>query len=150
MNIKLNDENQLVHLLNFISTGICSLIALKFLIYEFKQMWSSTKFSSYFEDLWNINDLSLCIFLFIYSAFSIGSYVELQSTAMKSVKCLIVITLFVKTIFYLRIFETFSFLVDMLLNVLKELKSFMIFFMIVIFAFSCLILVLLPESSADY
>lgn len=150
MNIKLNDENQLVHLLNFISTVICSIIALKFLIYEFKQMWSSTKFSSYFEDLWNINDLSLCIFLFIYSAFSIGSYVELQSTAMKSVKCLIVITLFVKTIFYLRIFETFSFLVDMLLNVLKELKSFMIFFMIVIFAFSCLILVLLPESSADY
>ena len=69
---------------------------------------------------------------------------------MKSVKILIIAALFVKMIFYLRIFETFSFLVSMLENVLIQLKAFFIFFMMVVIAFSCFIQVLLPESSASY
>ncbi len=69
---------------------------------------------------------------------------------MKSVKFLIILALFIKLIFYLRIFETFSFLVSMLENVVIQLKSFLIFFMIVVIAFSCFIQVLLPESSSSY
>lgn len=69
---------------------------------------------------------------------------------MKMVKIILIITFFFKLMFYLRIFETFSFLVSMLQDVFSKLSTFMGFFMMVVVIFSCLIQVLLPESKVNY
>ncbi len=69
---------------------------------------------------------------------------------MKMVKCLIILLLFIKLNFFLRIFETFSFLVSMLIDVFSDLSAFMAFFMMAVAIFSCFLQVLLPESKSGY
>jgi Ion transport protein len=69
---------------------------------------------------------------------------------MKLFNCLIVLLMFVKLLFFLRIFETFSFLVSMLRDVFINLSPFMAFFMMAVVIFSCLIQILLPETKANY
>ena len=69
---------------------------------------------------------------------------------MKMVKIIIIILFFIKLMFFLRIFETFSFLVSMLQDVFSDLSAFMGFFMMAVVIFSCLIQVLLPETKVNY
>ncbi len=69
---------------------------------------------------------------------------------MKMVKCLIILLFFVKLNFFLRIFDTFSFLVSMLGDVFTDLSAFLAFFMMAVAIFSCLIQVLLPETKVNY
>jgi signal transduction histidine kinase len=69
---------------------------------------------------------------------------------MKIVKCLIILLLFVKLNFFLRIFDTFSFLVSMLQDVFSDLSAFLAFFMMAVAIFSCMIQVLLPETKVNY
>lgn len=69
---------------------------------------------------------------------------------MKTIKCLIILMIFIKLNYFLRIFETFSFLVSMLKDVFTNLSAFMVFFMMVVSIFSCLIQVLLPETKVNY
>jgi len=69
---------------------------------------------------------------------------------MKMVKCLIILLVFIKLLFFLRIFDTFSFLVSMLQDVFTDLSAFMAFFMMAVTIFSCLIQVLLPETRVNY
>ncbi len=69
---------------------------------------------------------------------------------MKMVKIIIIILFFIKLMFFLRIFETFSFLVSMLQDVFSDLRAFMGFFMMAVVIFSCLIQVLLPETKVNY
>lgn len=58
---------------------------------------------------------------------------------MKMVKCVIILLFFIKLNFFLRIFETFSFLVSMLQDVFSDLSAFLAFFMMAVAIFSCLI-----------
>lgn len=55
------------------------------------------------------------------------------------VKCVIILLFFIKLNFFLRIFETFSFLVSMLQDVFSDLSAFLAFFMMAVAIFSCLI-----------
>ncbi len=69
---------------------------------------------------------------------------------MKLLKSLIIVLFFIKLNYFLRIFETFSFLVSMLKNVFSDLSTFLAFFMIVVTIFSSMIQVLLPETKVNY
>jgi hypothetical protein len=130
-------------------TGGCGIISIKFIINEIKAV-KNTSFTEYINDFWNINDILLFTLLPILGILNVTQIVEMQSTYMKMVKIILIITFFFKLMFYLRIFETFSFLVSMLQDVFSKLSTFMGFFMMVVVIFSCLIQVLLPESKVNY
>jgi hypothetical protein len=130
-------------------TGGCGIISIKFIINEIKAV-KNTSFTEYINDFWNINDILLFTLLPILGILNVTQIVEMQSTYMKMVKIILIITFFFKLMFYLRIFETFSFLVSMLEDVFSKLSTFMGFFMMVVVIFSCLIQVLLPESKVNY
>jgi len=130
-------------------TGGCGIISIKFIINEIKAV-KNTSFTEYINDFWKINDILLFNLLPILGILNVTQIVEMQSTYMKMVKIILIITFFFKLMFYLRIFETFSFLVSMLQDVFSKLSTFMGFFMMVVVIFSCLIQVLLPESKVNY
>ena len=130
-------------------TGGCGIISIKFIINEIIAV-KNTSFTEYINDFWNINDILLFTLLPILGILNVTQIVEMQSTYMKMVKIILIITFFFKLMFYLRIFETFSFLVSMLQDVFSKLSTFMGFFMMVVVIFSSLIQVLLPESKVNY
>jgi len=63
----------------------------------------------------------------------------------KIMKILIAVLSFLKLNTYLQMYESFSFLVNMLNEVFRELASFLAFFGMVIWTFSMFILVLMPS-----
>lgn len=63
---------------------------------------------------------------------------------------MIVLLCFLKLLFFLRIFEGFSFLVSMLKGVFLDLKFFLSFFGFVVITFSLILSILIPEASDSY
>ena len=61
-------------------------------------------------------------------------------------QCIIVLLAFIKVTFYMRIFEEFSFLVQMLTSVFKDLRFFMLFFSMFITTFAVLLSIVLDDS----
>src|SRR5438046_2166515 len=62
---------------------------------------------------------------------------------------MIVILIFVKFLFFMRIFSGFGFLVSMLKEVIIDLKTFLAFFLIVLFTFA-MIFMILGENLETY
>ena len=61
-------------------------------------------------------------------------------------QCIIVLLAFIKVTFYMRIFEEFSFLVQMLTSVFKDLRFFLLFFSMFITTFAVLLSIVLDDS----
>jgi hypothetical protein len=61
---------------------------------------------------------------------------------LRALRCLVIIQSFLKLCFLIRIFVRLSFLVQMLMNVARDLQLFLIFFFIVVAAFTVMIQVL--------
>lgn len=66
--------------------------------------------ASHFDEYWNINDLML---VFSYMLYAVLDLIMQDPTSLiiKVLQCLIILSSFVKFIFFLRIFDGFSFLV---------------------------------------
>jgi len=58
-------------LLNAILTICCSLITLKFLVFEVKSLLSCANKLEYFKEIWNINDLVFLLLIPVYCFLSI-------------------------------------------------------------------------------
>lgn len=104
----------------------------------------------YFKSMWNLFD---CLLIVTYSTY-IPFTLMFESThyVIKSLQCLIVMFTFIKMMFYLRIYDEFSFLVHMMSSVFKDLKSFMLFFALFISTFAVFLsIVIRPDALAsDY
>ena len=94
----------------------------------------------YFSDYWNVFDLLLIATYIAYIVFTF-----LQTTT-KTVQCIIVLLAFIKVTFYMRIFEEFSFLVQMLTSVFKDLRFFLLFFSMFITTFAVLLSIVLDDT----
>ncbi len=69
--------------------------------------------------------------------------------AIKSIQSAITVLAFIKFLFFLRIFKQFSFLIQMLVAVFRDLRTFLIFFGITIGFFSVFVGIILKDLS-DY
>jgi len=61
-----------------------------------------------------------------------------------------IILCLIKTFFYMKIFESFSFIVTMILQVVIDLKVFILFFIILIVMFSMIFNVIAPPTKPEY
>jgi hypothetical protein len=91
---------------------------------------------AYFSDPWNYID-----FLYIYGSLSnivcqtiLGQFNVITETLM----ILIILLLVVKTFFFLRIIESFTPIVIMLIRVIYDLRIFLLFYTILLFMYSLL------------
>jgi hypothetical protein len=101
----------------------------------------------YFSSLWNILDLFLYILYPVYFFFSF--YLKSHVYYIKWIQCGITILTFVKFLFFLRIFRQFSFLIQMLVAVFRDMSTFLLFFGIVIGFFSIFLTILINDLE-DY
>ena len=90
--------------------------------------------------MWNLFDIAL---LTSYIAFAMIDLFTDDTTLTTCLECAILLLIFVKVNFYLRIFEGFSFMVTMMQGVFKDLKYFMGFFAITVIEFGMLFTVLI-------
>jgi Ion transport protein len=150
--IDLNYTNQKLGLPSYlyifgsITTKMVSyLLLLPFLIHEIYQIRLSN-FSDYISSIWNVCDLSIHL---IYPSYIILSYLSKdQLYATKCLQCCILILVFIKFLFFLRIFEPFSFLVQMFISVFRDMQNFIIFFSFVVIFFSIFLGILINDLSS--
>ncbi|CDW73596.1 wd-40 repeat protein [Stylonychia lemnae] len=101
---------------------------------------------SYLQDGWNIFDFSHII---AYTAYFILEFTNEDQDNLILIKILVIVLSFMKLFFFLRIYDGFSFLVQMMGGVFKDLKYFMIFFLIFILQFGMIFLVLFKAQQID-
>jgi Polycystin cation channel len=77
--------------------------------------------------------------ILVYLIYILMSFLYDKSNVTIAFKCLIVVLTFIKVIFFLRIFEKLSFLVQMVTSVFSDLRWFMLFFSVFISTFAVLI-----------
>jgi hypothetical protein len=112
----------------------CGICIFKLFLHELKQIRKSIK--QYFSEFWNICDICFTLGYGIY----VGLIYILDPVSDRAIiatlQCIIILLSFIKLNFFLRIFDSFSFLIQMLASVFLGLKNFLIFFAIFIFTFS--------------
>ena len=102
------------------------LILLYFGIYEIRSAIKQS-LKEYVKDYWNFFDFLL---ITVYLAFVVNDVFAKSIIARKILTCIILLLIFVKLNFFLRIFDGFSFMVSMMQGVFQDLKYFMAFFLI--------------------
>ena len=101
--------------------------------YELKQ--ASKNVRQYFTEAWNYIDFTL---IFLYLVHSAVSFSSLDTMYLQILDCVLVILVFMKVCYYLRIYDGFSFLVSMMQGVFLDIKYFITFYALVIVLFSSL------------
>jgi Ion transport protein len=125
---------------------ICLMYIADFTKQEVKQLLAEgTK--HYGLNFWNICDIMLVTTYVIYVPLSFS----LDSTqyVVKVFQCLILIFTCIKFNFYLRIFDRFSYLVQMIQRVFYDLQYFILFYIIIIATFSIMVSLIMNDTSSS-
>lgn len=78
------------------------------------------------SDFWNIIDLSLIL---VYISYFVLSFLyDPKEYVIVSLQCSVLLLFGIKFNYYLRIFEEFGFLVQMIVTVFRDIKNFIIYF----------------------
>lgn len=83
----------------------------------------------------------------IYCQYNYNPTKDIQPQAVLTV---VIVLSMMKTFFFMRIIERFSYIVTMIMNVVKDLQTFMIFFTILIVKFSLILDVLGIDGAEEY
>ena len=118
------------------SRWICSIVIIFFSFEEAIQLKREKEKIKYLKNWWNIFDILLIL---VYLIYLLMSFLYEKSNVTIAFQCLIVVLTFIKVIFFLRIFEKLSFLVQMVTSVFSDLRWFMLFFSVFITTFAVLI-----------
>ncbi|CDW88037.1 wd-40 repeat protein [Stylonychia lemnae] len=130
--------------LRIITKIVCSLVLLYFFVLEVRQLLIQKL--AYFNDGWNYFDFSLMI---SFAALCILEFIMEDQNDLILIKVLVIILSFMKLFYFLRIYDGFSFLVQMMAGVFKDLKYFIGFFLIIILQFGMIFLVLFKAQPID-
>lgn len=101
------------------------------------------------NDVWNKFEMLLCINYIAYFAMSFSLFFTTEAPQLVVIKLLevtLIMFSFFKLVFYLRVFDQMSFLVQMMQSVFFDLRFFFFLFFILIAFFSLMLKVLLPEA----
>ena len=117
-----------------ITRCICGSFILWFSYYELRQMRRLKDWREYIFDIWNFYDL---LFLASYIAYIPASFTLTPDRyGFKTLQSLIVFTSIIKINGYLRIFDEFGFLVQMITSAVHDSFQFIVYFLIILASFS--------------
>ncbi|CDW89455.1 wd-40 repeat protein [Stylonychia lemnae] len=130
--------------LKILTKVICSIVLFYFLTYEINQIRVQKR--DYLKDGWNYFDFSHIIAFVVYC---ILDFTNENQENLILIKIVVIVLSFMKLFFFLRIYDGFSFLVQMMAGVFKDLQYFLIFFIIFILQFGMIFLVLFKAQQID-
>lgn len=103
------------------------------LFYDGTQAWKQGR--EYLDDAWNYLDM-MNIILGYFNLFLQYTSEDKQSIGCKIVMIVVILIQLLKTFFFLRIKSEYSYIVTMIVNVVSDLRVFLLFFSILIIMFS--------------
>ena len=133
-------------ILTYVLDTLACLLICYLNIHEVKTLFR-IGYSEYFSDSWNYVDIAL---FFTFGFELLVNYLVVIpgfEQIKKFLQTIIILLSFIKLNYFLRIFEGFSFLVQMLKGVFSDLKFFLSFFAFVVITFSLILSVLIPGAA---
>lgn len=116
------------------------------LVYDGTQMVKQG--SEYLQDIWNYVDI-MHIGLGYFNCYS-QMFNDTWGLLSKITIIFVILICLLKTFFFMRIIQSFSYIVTMIMSVVADLKVFMIFFTILILMFSMVFDVIAKNDAAEY
>ena len=113
---------------------------------ELTQMWKSGL--SYFQG-WNLTDFTLFVVFQTYVQLELQKGIDDQSGIFPLLKLMIFVMAFAKILFFIRIFESFGFLINMIKYTLIDLVPFMTSWVTLLCTFSTCFIVLQMEVDPE-
>ena len=92
------------------SRSVCGVVISYFFFYEIRQLLRNFNILDYYRSLWNIFDTLFIIAYVCYIPISFLSY----DLVIISTQAVVIMVTFIKIIYFLRIFQDFSFMIQML------------------------------------
>lgn len=130
---------------HLMSRLVCGVISIYFTVYECRQVFCQG-LKKYLNSFWDWADVGVNFFyhVYIYVSYFLPKDIEWltqdgYTVLMLTLKVLIVSATLVKLLFYLRIFDQLSFLIQMLHSVIMDLRYFLLFFAVFL-SFSALLI----------
>lgn len=112
----------------------CAIMIIDHFRYEVRQVLANDVKRYFVNDYWNIFDV---LMFFLYMAYIPISFVySNEEYIVKIIQSSILLLFSIKFNFYLRIFDKFGFLVQMIVTVFYDLRYFLVYFCIIISFFS--------------
>lgn len=125
------DEFTYVDMINNFNALLLIICLIYFFYMELKQFKSNP--SDYFGSFWNLTDLisySLCLIVVIFDRTPVPNSIN------RPIASLCLIILWVKMFYFLRVFETTSRLIRMIIEIVNDMQNFLIVLTIGIIGFS--------------
>lgn len=119
-----------------ITRTVCCIYLVDFIRLEYLQYKNSNLMSYLSKDLWNLYDILFIVIYAVYVPISFTS--DKDDYEIKVLQCCIIMLFAIKLNFFLRIFDRFSFLVQMIRGVFHDVQNFILYFCIMIALFSIL------------
>lgn len=117
-----------------VTRSICGVYMIDFFINEMRQLKEERIYKYLTKDIWNFCDISL---FSLYCAYVPVSFIyKGQEYTVKVIQCAIIMFISIKVNFYLRIFDKFAYLVQMITQVFYDLRYFILYFFIILSFFS--------------
>jgi hypothetical protein len=142
------EDEKILWIVKTACLGVSAILFLSLIFHELKSIYYEG-FKEYVKDEWNWFDLMHIMFF--------GAYVvmwallfETDNPIMIVNRIIVIAMMFFKLNFYLRIFESFSFIVSMLYGVFFEIWPFLMYFLIVVNFLGMMIAQIMPENFEYY
>ncbi|CDW82015.1 wd-40 repeat protein [Stylonychia lemnae] len=139
-----SEISQFNRILKIITKIVCCLVLAFFSFEEVKQLLVQK--GKYFKNGWNYFDF---LHIITYVAFCIIEFTNQSQDTQILIQITVIFLTFMKLLFFLRIYDGISFLIQMLVGVFKDLRYFLILFLIFILQFGMIFLVLFKAGQIE-
>jgi|LauGreDrversion4_2_1035121.scaffolds.fasta_scaffold39810_5 hypothetical protein len=117
------------------------------ILHEAKQIVSEGFIEYMIGDFWNFIDM---VFVFFYISYFVSSFLYLPSDyRIVALQCIVLLVFGIKINFYLRLFEGFGFLVQMIVITFRDIGQFLLYFFILL-SFMAIQISLIIEEPEGY
>jgi Ion transport protein len=125
----------------------CSLYILDHMLSECKQLYNQGVKQYVTASIWNVCDNILAALYIAYVPVSFTR--DLSDYSLKVLQCLLLLLACIKLNYFLRIFDRFSYLVQMIIRVFFDLQHFIVFYVIIIAMFSIQVSLIMSDQSDE-
>lgn len=140
-----DDDEYNARIAHIIIRSLCGLMIIDHVRYELRQLCTIGEVKSHYltKDFWNVFDVLITL---LYTSYLPISFIyDNDDYITKILQCCILLLFSIKFNFYLRIFDKFGFLVQMIVTVFLDLRYFLAYFLIIVVFFALQVSIIMRD-----